>query len=134
MACGDFTLLARDDWFRLRGYHEWPIFSWHLDSMFMFACNAQGLREVRLGPNYRIYHIDHSVGSGWSPAGGSQLFARLDAKGIPYLSNEDVAQWCAKYAEEPNAALVNDMNWGLSDRVLPERWVFPQGRTVPVLQ
>ncbi len=30
-ACGDFTLLARDDWFRLRGYPEWPIFSWHID-------------------------------------------------------------------------------------------------------
>src|SRR5262249_12417724 len=29
-ACGDFTLLAREDWARLRGYAEWPIFSWHL--------------------------------------------------------------------------------------------------------
>ncbi len=29
--CGDFTLLSRDDWFRLRGYAEWPIFSWHLN-------------------------------------------------------------------------------------------------------
>jgi hypothetical protein len=65
-ACGDFTLLAREDWFRLRGYPEWPIFSWHLDSAILYAANAQDIRHTTLGPKYRIYHIDHSFG--WSHA------------------------------------------------------------------
>ena len=105
--CGDFTLLARDDWFRLRGYPDWPIFSWHLDSVLMFAAHAQGLREVALGPAYRSYHIDHSVGSGWSLAGHNQLFARLDAKAIPYLSNEELHRWQLKFAEDPKNAIIN---------------------------
>jgi len=131
-ACGDFTLLARDDWFRLRGYPDWPIFSWHLDSAFMFAANADGVREITLGPKYRIYHINHAVGSGWSPGGERQLFARLEVKGIPYLSNEELGRWQAKFAEDPKKAIINGVNWGLGDRILPERRILPHGWTAPV--
>jgi hypothetical protein len=123
-ACGDFTLLARDDWFRLRGYPEWPMYSWHIDSAFMFAAGAQGIREVALGPGHRVYHIDHSVGSGWSPDGETQLFARLSAQGIPYLTDEDLQRWQAAVAEHPTSAIVNDADWGLADRDLLEREIF----------
>src|SRR5262249_37142431 len=34
-ACGDFTLLSRDAWFRLRGYAELDVFSMHLDSLLV---------------------------------------------------------------------------------------------------
>lgn len=124
-ACGDFTLLAREDWFRLRGYPEWPIFSWHIDSVFMFAANAHGIREMTLGPKCRIYHIDHSKGSGWSHDGAAQLFARLDSKSIPYLTNEDVAQLQASFAFDPSSAIANESTWGLADVDLPEREVVP---------
>lgn len=130
-ACGDFTLLARADWFRLRGYPDWPIFSWHLDSAFMFAANANDVREIALGAKYRIYHINHAVGSGWSLEGERQLFARLDAKAIPYLSNEELSRWQKKFAEDPKRAIINGVNWGLGDSMLPERWILPHGRTAP---
>jgi hypothetical protein len=119
-ACGDFTLLAREDWFRLRGYPEWPIFSWHIDSVFMFAANAHDIREVALGPKFQIYHIDHSKGSGWSPDGAARLFARLDSNGIPYLTDEEVSRLKAQFAFDPSSAIINDSTWGLADIDLPE--------------
>ena len=123
--CGDFTLLSREDWFRLRGYPEWPIFSWHLDSVLMFAANANDISEVALGPAYRVYHIDHS--SGWSPEGGDQLFERLTTKGIPYLTNEDTSRLRERYNRDPDSAVVNDDDWGLANLDLPDRTVYPAG-------
>jgi hypothetical protein len=125
-ACGDFTLLAREDWFSLRGYPEWPMYSWHIDSVFMYAANAHDLRQVALGPRYRAYHIDHS--SGWSPDGERELFARLDAKGIPYLRDADLRRWQHRFAKDPASAIVNGPDWGLAGHRLPERCVLPGGR------
>ena len=122
-ACGDFMLLAREDWSRLRGYPEWPIFSWHLDSAFMYAASAHGVSEVALDARYRAYHLDHAQGSGWSPDGAAQLFARLDAKGIPYLSNRDLERWRRRVADDPAAAIVNSPEWGLGGQPLPERHI-----------
>jgi hypothetical protein len=124
-ACGDFTLLARQDWFQLRGYPEWPIFSWYIDSVFMFAATAHGIKQIALGPKYRIFHIDHSRGSGWSLDGAADLFARLDRTGIPYLSDEDVSEIRKTFARDSSLAIVNDENWGLVNVALPEREVTP---------
>jgi hypothetical protein len=123
--CGDFTLLARDDWFRLRGYPEWPIFSWHIDSIFMFAASARGILEVALNPRYRIYHMDHSKGSGWSPDGAAELFARLDRNGIPFISDEAVECKRREFADAPSSAIINGADWGLADFDLPEREIVP---------
>jgi hypothetical protein len=125
-ACGDFTLLARDDWIRLRGYPEWPIFSWHLDSAFMYAASVNNLSEVALGTKYKIYHLDHSAGSGWSPTGAALLFARLEAMGIPYLSEEELERWRQQIAADPQSAIVNGPAWGLADQPLPELQILPR--------
>jgi hypothetical protein len=126
-ACGDFTLLAREDWFRLQGYPEWPIHSWHLDSAFLYAAAANGMVEVALGRGYRIYHIDH--GAGWTPSSGRELFARLDARGIRYLSNQDLERWRQMTAAFPERALVNGPDWGLAACQLTEREILPRAQT-----
>jgi hypothetical protein len=123
-ACGDFTLLAREDWSRLRGYPEWPIHSWHLDSAFMYAAAANGITEVALSGKYRIYHIEHA--SGWTPGGSRQLFAQLDARGIRYLSDEDLTCWRDLVTAHPQNAMVNGPDWGLADRDLVEREILPR--------
>ncbi|MFM9888305.1 MAG: hypothetical protein ACKVQT_35205, partial [Burkholderiales bacterium] len=86
--CGDFTLLSRDDWFKLRGYPEWEIFSWHIDSVFLAQARRMNIKETYLGWRARCFHIEHGKGSGYSPEGADTLFARLDANKIPYLSFE----------------------------------------------
>jgi hypothetical protein len=125
-ACGDFTLATREDWFRLRGYPEWPMYSWHVDSAFMFAANAHDIRQTVLGSDYRIYHIDHSLGSGWSPEGEEHLFSRLKARGVPYLTNDDLREWQVRAAKNPSDAVTNPAVWGFAWADLPERAILPQ--------
>jgi hypothetical protein len=125
--CGDFTLLTRDDWFRLRGYPEWPIFSWHIDSVLMFAASANDIAQVALDAGHRIYHIDHSTGSGWSHDGATQLFARLDRNGVPYIGNDFVLAKQLQFAENPELTIVNREDWGFDTYALADREVVPAG-------
>src|SRR5262249_46893791 len=78
--CGDFTLLDRDTWFRLRGYPEWPMFSWGIDSIFLFQADANKIPIRKLSSTQCTYHIDH--GGGWTPEAQAALFGRLAEKGI----------------------------------------------------
>jgi len=121
MACGDFTLLSRDDWFGLRGYPEWPMYSWHLDSVFLYAAQAVGIREVALDSRYRMYHIDHSAG--WSPEAANQLFDRLRSRGIPFMADIELNRYWSRFMRRPETCVVNGEDWGFPDRCLPETWV-----------
>jgi len=113
--CGDFTLLAREKWFDLRGYPEWDIFSMNIDSVFCFSAHYAGAREEVLSEPMRIYHIEHGSGSGWTPEGQKSLFDRIAAKGIPILDNEDVLQWGAQMRRLNSPMIFNHEAWGLAD-------------------
>jgi hypothetical protein len=122
-ACGDFTLLSRDDWFRLRGYPEWEIFSWHVDSVLLYQANRSGIREVYAGRARKIFHIEHGRGSGYTPEGVAELFARLDAKGVPYLTWPDfltIVEGMDSRRRDGEAVLYNTPDWGLANDLLPE--------------
>lgn len=118
-ACGDFTLMARDQWFALRAYPEWPIFSMHLDSMLLCQAAYSGIKEIDLPADIPIYHIEHSMGSGYTPGeGGDQLFARLKARGIPYLDWQHVITEIKKMKKQQRKGqpiLYNDDKWGFAD-------------------
>lgn len=120
-ACGDFTLLSRDDWFALRGYAELDIFSWHLDSLFCYAAHFNGIHEVVLRGAKRLYHIEHATGSGWTVDGEAQLFARLRSAGIPWLSNTDLYTQADAMPGWDKPILYNGEDWGLVGESLPER-------------
>jgi hypothetical protein len=119
-ACGDFTLLAREDWFALRGYSELDIFSLHLDSLFLYAAHAGGYREVTLDPPMRAYHIEHSAGSGWTPEGETALFERLRKKGIPALGTDELFEHARAMLERNDPLLFSNPDWGLVHDDLPE--------------
>ncbi|MBV8843898.1 MAG: hypothetical protein JO307_13900 [Bryobacterales bacterium] len=118
--CGDFTLLAREKWFDLRGYPEFDVFSMNLDSIFCFAAHYGGAREETLLEPMRIYHIEHGTGSGWTPEGQSQLFDRIAAKGLTFVANDEVLAWAAQMARLQSPMIFNHENWGLSDFALRE--------------
>jgi hypothetical protein len=120
IACGDFTLMAREHWFALRGYPEWPIFSLHLDSLLCYAAHYAGLKEVILQPPLRAYHIEHSIGTGATPEGMDSLLKRVRAKGLPCLDHQDVIDWSAAMAAAGQPTLFNDEDWGLVGETLPE--------------
>lgn len=126
-ACGDFTLMSREDWMRLRGYPEWPIFSWHLDSVLLLQAVRLGIEQVILPPRLGIYHLDHALGSGYSPEGAEIMFARLDRARIPYLTNTDILDLLDALGavgdpvpEGAAGPILNLPDWGLAGLELPE--------------
>ena len=62
-ACGDFTLLAKKDWESLRGYPEWVVHSWHLDTIFLHQAAGSRMRFVELGASVR--RIPHGACAGF---------------------------------------------------------------------
>ncbi|MEO8593438.1 MAG: hypothetical protein ABI759_08950 [Candidatus Solibacter sp.] len=119
-ACGDFTLLARDDWFALRAYPEWPIWPMHLDALFCYSAYHAGIREEILHDPLRIYHIEHGTAAGWTPEGEKARAARLQAKGLSELQYPEVVRWI-NLMRRFNAPLIFTLSqWGLAAERLPE--------------
>jgi hypothetical protein len=128
-ACGDFTLLSKNDWERLRGYVEWPMYSFHIDSILMYQGILGNLKQKNFGSKKPIYHIAHQIGSGYTPEGVSLLFERLDKGGVPYLSDEKLLQIAEKaYKEGKTRKKIlqfQEEDWGLIDHPLPELTITP---------
>lgn len=131
-ACGDFTLLSKRDWARLRGYPELPIFSLHIDSLLLYAAHYSGIEEICL--KQPIYHIEHS--RGWAAVMDSASpYEDLRGKGVPILSIEDFYSLTDELGKNNRGALLNTENWGLGNQSLRE--IEPQPRLewrVPLAQ
>ncbi len=123
--CGDFTLMARENWFDLRAYPEFDLFSMNIDAAFCVAAHYGGVPERVLADPMRIYHIEH--GKGWTPEGQARLFERLAATGLPFLDNEEVLGWAAQMSRLNSPMIFNHANWGLADVDLPETIVARPG-------
>ncbi len=131
-ACGDFTLLSRERWFDLRAYPEFDLFSMNIDSVFCYTAHHGGVREEVLPDPMRIYHIEHGTGSGWTPEGQALLFARIAAKGLSYVSHQDLVAWAAHMRRLDCPMIFNHDDWGLAEFVLKES--RPAGLALAALQ
>jgi hypothetical protein len=115
-ACGDFTLLAYDDWMALKGYPEWPIFSWHLDSVFLHQSFNSNFKEIYLGYTSPVFHIEHAKGSGYTPEGADALFKRLREINLPFLTNSDFTRIVSEQEHQKvyrRTISYNGSDWGL---------------------
>lgn len=116
-ACGDFTLMHREDWSRLRGYIELPISSMHHDSILLFQAQLAGIQERYLGWAYRVYHIDHS--GGFIVENKEHLDEILRERKVKQLDwNDDCVKLIEIMRERKSKGVVNayclsDENWGL---------------------
>ncbi len=119
-ACGDFTLLSRDRWFRLRGYAEFEMYSFHIDSLLCHSAATMGIRERVLDDPARIYHIEHSEGSGFTPEAQEALWSRMEKSRIERLSDSQFWAMTLDMKAGKLSPLFNDLNWGLVDDDLPE--------------
>jgi hypothetical protein len=117
-ACGDFTLLARERWFDLRGYPEFDLHAMNIDALFCWMAHHGGAREVILRDPMRIYHVEH--GLGWTPEGQVALFERLDKLGIPCLDYADVIRWARDMKRFDRPMIFNREDWGLAAADLAE--------------
>ena len=121
-ACGDFTLMAREHWLDVWGYAEFNMYSFRLDGLLCYAGHYAGARETMLSDPMRIYHIEHSAGSGWTPGtGGALLEKRLNEAGVPQLSGEQYATWVGQMARQRKPIIFNEsQDWGLANESLLE--------------
>jgi len=118
-ACGDFTLMTRDSWEEVRGYPEWEMFSWNLDSLLLYQAAGAGFEFVEFA-DHPALHLEHSAG--WSPESHADLFARLEREAIPFLSDAgllDVAYTIWK-ARQDGRWRTNLPTWGMAQHELPE--------------
>jgi hypothetical protein len=121
-ASGDFTLLARDDWFRLRAYPEFPIWPVHIDALLCYAAHHAGIRETVLRDPLRMYHIEHASGAGWTPEGEDALNARVQRLRVPVWDfTADLRPWVHRMRSLDAPAIFNLENWGLAGEELAER-------------
>jgi hypothetical protein len=128
--CGDFTMLARADWFALRGYPQWQIFSWTIDSVLIFQAFYNGIEIEELPRNHVIYHIEHAYGSGWTPEGAGSLWQRLEQRGIPYISYEQFTELVYELqdnSEKSHFTVYNGLDWGFAGEPLETRQIVGPG-------
>ena len=120
-ACGDFTLMAKEDWLRLRGYPELEMYPLHPDSLLCYMASSAGIREVVM--RHPVYHVEHS--GGWTPEVESDKDLRRDLSkaGIPQLTSKQLGVWAVKMFCERKPIIFNLEDWGLADRDLPETTV-----------
>jgi hypothetical protein len=115
-ACGDFTLLSKKKWFELKGYPELEMYSFHIDSLFLYMAHYLGIREKFL--HHPIYHLDHS--GGWAPEKENELFTKMKSKGIPVMNYSELLNWERKMNRTLKPIIFNNENWGLADKNLHE--------------
>ena len=63
-ACGDFTLMSKEDWLKIDGYYELEKFPLHVDSLALIAAYASGMEQFTFPASACTYHIYHE--EGWS--------------------------------------------------------------------
>ena len=119
-ACGDFTLLSREGWATITGYAEFAAYSFNIDSLGVVAAHYAGFEEVALLPPCVCFHIEHSLGSGWTPEGEKKLFARLEEKRILNPAWEVLYPVIEGMHLRQLPAALNGPTWGMADLELPE--------------
>ena len=122
-ACGDFTLLSREDWFALRGYPEFPIWPMHIDALFCYAAHHAGIGEVVLREPLRIYHTEHLSAAGWTPEGEAERAARIAAKAVTEIPFATQMEWIDRMRRFNAPMIFTLKDWGLAGTTLPETTV-----------
>jgi hypothetical protein len=64
-ACGDFTMIDKQSFYKIKGYYEFDGFSWHIDSLLLFKAYYY-LKLNFINLNFPIYHINHEPGKKYS--------------------------------------------------------------------
>ncbi len=114
--CGDFTMLAREQWFALRGYPELPVWSLHLDSLLCYMAVASGLRERVVPPPAKIFHSEHQ--SSWTVMTSEQRLRTFAVK--PWIDTSLVDELWRHMYRTRRPLDFNTEGWGLAEWPLKE--------------
>lgn len=112
-ACGDFTLMSKEGWDIIGGYPEFEGYSFNIDSLGLLAAHYGGFQEISLLPPCVCFHIEHSLGSGWTPEGEKLLFKRMREKGITSPEWPFLISYVRHMQRAGTPIKFNDDGWGL---------------------
>jgi hypothetical protein len=129
-ACGDFTLLSRAGWDTIRGYAEFAAYSMNIDSLGVACAHYAGFEEISLLAPCVCFHIEHSLGSGWTPEGEKKLFSRLDQNQVLNPAWHVLEPLIDDIRSDKAPSALNTPDWGLARFNLPERSLLP-GNMLP---
>lgn len=116
MACGDYTLMSKEDWMRIDGYVELDMYSIHVDSMALWSCNALGIEQQIFPYKACVYHIDHE--DGWESDDLIKTIRFLSNK--PSLDYSIVHRAGMKLVAEGNNWCLNNPDWGWANEDFDE--------------
>lgn len=106
--CGDFQMMHRDDWCKVRGYMELDGFIFHLDSLLAIVCEAAGIHEEVFPDHARHYHIDHTTGVEFEPG----RYRTNSGKFVSHLSIIELYGLYRFMDARKDYCLYNTSDWG----------------------
>ena len=116
MACGDYTMMSKEDWMKIDGYVELDMYSIHIDSMCLWSASALGMEQVIFPGKACVYHIDHE--NGWESEDVIKTIKFLSDK--PILDYSIVHKAGMKMVAEGKNWGLNKENWGWADKQFDE--------------
>jgi hypothetical protein len=124
-ACGDFTLMHKDEWLKIEGYPELDLYSIHIDSMALIAANALGIKQEILPAKACSFHIYHE--NGWNS------FKVSPVELIRFIEKRPGLDWYSVYSsgsyliKQKKTWCLNKHNWGFADEKFKE-FIFEPGK------
>jgi hypothetical protein len=94
----------------------------------LVAAHYGGYVEASLLPPCVCFHIEHAMGSGWTPEGEKQLFARLREAGILNPEWPVLTPLVDEMRERGKALEFNHAGWGMVDFDLLEQRMGDHGK------
>ncbi len=116
MACGDFTLMSKEDWLKIEGYVELDLYSIHIDSMALNACIAAGIEQILYPQELCTYHIHHE--DGWASMNPLKLLNFLEKRpGLDWNAMYESGKYIIKHKTNYG---FNKPDWGFANRKFQE--------------
>lgn len=88
-ASGDFLLMHRDDWFKLRAFPEIVNNGMHLDSFVVYSAIYSHMKQVIFEDPLRLYHIEHPRTPPPSSPHMLRVLDAMHALGKPIVLNDE---------------------------------------------
>jgi len=115
-ACGDFTLMHKDDWKLIMGYQELEMYSLHIDTLALIAADALNIKQIILPKECCTYHLQHA--DGWDDMEPLSKLKFYEKR--PSLDWNAIKDTGHVMMEKGILITVNKPTWGYNDFVLEE--------------
>ena len=116
-ACGDFTMIDKQSFYKMKGYYEFDGFSWHIDSLLLFKAYYY-LKLNFINLNFPIYHINHEPGKKYSTKGKISI-KKIEKMKLNFINDQQLLNLINNYRCNKFDKNDKKINWGLAKAKLP---------------